>query len=50
VSDQADDGKVIDQRPAAGTEVQEGRPVVIIIGAFVEADVIRPDEQPPATP
>ena len=50
VSDQADDGKVIDQRPAAGTEVQEGRPVVIIIGAFVEADVITPGDEPPATP
>ena len=50
VSDKADDGKVIDQRPAAGTEVQEGRPVVIIIGVFVEADVIKPGEEPPRTP
>jgi eukaryotic-like serine/threonine-protein kinase len=50
VSDEADDGKVIDQRPAAGTEVQEGRPVVIIIGVFVEADVITPGEEPPTTP
>jgi beta-lactam-binding protein with PASTA domain/predicted Ser/Thr protein kinase len=50
VSDKADDGKVIDQRPAAGTEVQEGRPVVIIIGVFVEADVITPGEEPPTTP
>jgi eukaryotic-like serine/threonine-protein kinase len=50
VSDEADDGKVIDQRPAAGTEVQQGRPVVIIIGVFVEADVITPGEEPPTTP
>ena len=50
VTDKADDGKVIDQRPAAGTEVQEGRPVVIIIGVFVEADVITPGEEPPTTP
>ena len=50
VTDKADDGKVIDQRPAAGTEVQEGRPVVIIIGVFVEADVITPGEEPPSTP
>jgi beta-lactam-binding protein with PASTA domain len=50
VTDKADDGKVIDQRPAAGTEVQEGRPVVIIIGVFVEADVIKPGEEPPSTP
>jgi eukaryotic-like serine/threonine-protein kinase len=50
VSDRAQDGKVIDQRPAAGTEVQKGRPVVIIIGAFVEADVITPGEDPSTTP
>ena len=31
---------MIDQRPAAGTEVEKGRQVVIIIGVFVEADVI----------
>jgi eukaryotic-like serine/threonine-protein kinase len=50
VADEAQDGKVIDQRPAAGTEVQQGRPVVIIIGVFVEADVIEPGEQAPAEP
>ncbi len=50
VADQAQDGKVIDQRPAAGTEVQEGRQVVIIIGVFVEADVIEPGEQAPVEP
>jgi beta-lactam-binding protein with PASTA domain/predicted Ser/Thr protein kinase len=50
VTDPADDGKVIDQRPAAGTEVEEGRPVVIIIGVLVEEDVITPGEEPPDTP
>ena len=50
VTDAADDGKVIDQRPAAGTEVEEGRPVVIIIGVLVEEDVITPGEEPPDTP
>ena len=50
VSDRAQDGKVIDQRPAAGTEVEKGRPVVIIIGVFVEADVITPGEGPAPTP
>ena len=50
VSDRAQDGKVIDQRPAAGTEVEKGRPVVIIIGVFVEPDVITPGEGPAPTP
>jgi eukaryotic-like serine/threonine-protein kinase len=50
VTDPADDGKVIDQRPAAGTEVEEGRPVVIVIGVLVEEDVITPGEEPPDTP
>ncbi len=50
VTDPADDGKVIDQRPAAGTEVEEGRPVVIIIGVLVEEDVITPGEEPPDAP
>jgi eukaryotic-like serine/threonine-protein kinase len=50
VPDRAQDGKVIDQRPAAGTEVEKGRPVVIIIGVFVEADVITPGEGPAPAP
>jgi len=50
VTDRAQDGKVIDQRPAAGTEVEKGRPVVVIIGVFVEAEVITPGENPPETP
>jgi beta-lactam-binding protein with PASTA domain len=50
VSDRAQNNKVIDQRPAAGTEVQKGRPVVIVIGVFVAADVITPGEEVPAQP
>ena len=50
VTDPAQDGKVIDQRPAAGTEVEEGRQVVIIIGAFVEEEVIEPGEEPGTPP
>ena len=34
VSDEAQDGVVIDQRPGAGAEVEEGSQVVIIIGVF----------------
>ena len=47
VTDPAQDGKVIDQRPAAGTELEEGQPVVIIIGSLVEDDVLTPDEPEP---
>ena len=35
-------GVVIDQRPAAGTDVEKGREVVIIVGVLVEEDVITP--------
>jgi eukaryotic-like serine/threonine-protein kinase len=45
VTDPAQDGKVIDQRPAAGTELEEGQPVVIIIGALVEDDVLTPEPE-----
>ncbi len=41
---------MIDQRPAAGTEVEEGRQVVIIIGTFVEEEVIEPGEEPGTPP
>ena len=42
VTDPAEDGVVIDQRPAAGTDVEKGREVVIIVGVLVEEDVITP--------
>jgi serine/threonine-protein kinase len=50
VTDSAQDGKVVDQRPAPGTEVERGRQVVIIIGVLVEEDVITPGEEPGGTP
>jgi len=39
---------VIDQRPGAGTEVDEGSEVIIIIGVLEEEDVLEPTE--PETP
>jgi beta-lactam-binding protein with PASTA domain len=50
VTDTAQDGQVIDQRPAAGTEVEKGRPVVIIIGRLAKEQVIPPDDELEATP
>jgi eukaryotic-like serine/threonine-protein kinase len=49
VTDPAEDGKVIDQRPAAGVQVERGRQVVIVIGALVEEEELAPVE-PPAEP
>jgi serine/threonine-protein kinase len=49
VSDPAQDGKVIDQRPAAGVQVERGRQVVIVVGALVEEEQLAPVE-PPAEP
>jgi serine/threonine-protein kinase len=52
VTDPNDDGVVIEQRPGAGTEVNEGSPVVIIIGVF-EEDVLEeaePEPQPEPQP
>jgi beta-lactam-binding protein with PASTA domain len=42
VTDGAEDGKVIDQRPAAGVQVDKGRTVVIIVGVLVKSDEITP--------
>jgi eukaryotic-like serine/threonine-protein kinase len=49
VTDPAQDGKVIDQRPAAGVQVERGREVVIVIGALIEEEELAPVE-PPAEP
>jgi serine/threonine-protein kinase len=48
VDSEADDGAVIDQRPAAGTQVEKGRDVVIVVGRFEPP----PPQQgpPPASP
>jgi eukaryotic-like serine/threonine-protein kinase len=48
VTDPAQDGQVIDQRPAAGVEVEPGRQVVIIVGALVEEEQLAPLEPEPA--
>jgi eukaryotic-like serine/threonine-protein kinase len=44
VTDPQQAGRVVDQRPAAGTEVEQGRQVVIIVGELVEEDVITPGD------
>jgi beta-lactam-binding protein with PASTA domain len=53
VSDPAQDGHVIDQRPGTGVEVERGDEVVIVIGALVEEEElapVEPDPPPEATP
>ncbi len=48
VADPSQDGQVIDQRPAAGVEVEQGREVVIVVGALVEQEELAPVEPDPA--
>jgi eukaryotic-like serine/threonine-protein kinase len=48
VSDASQDGVVIDQRPGTGVEVERGREVVIVVGAFVEEEELAPLEPDPA--
>ena len=48
VTDPSQDGQVIDQRPAAGVEVEPGRQVVIVVGALVEEEQLAPVEPDPA--
>jgi eukaryotic-like serine/threonine-protein kinase len=47
VSDPAEDGQVIDQRPGAGVQVERGREVVIIVGVLVEDEELAPVEPAP---
>jgi eukaryotic-like serine/threonine-protein kinase len=49
VTDPAQDGVVIEQRPAANIEVDKGRQVVIIVGVLIQDDQITPEE-PGETP
>jgi eukaryotic-like serine/threonine-protein kinase len=49
VTDPAQDGVVIEQRPAANIEVDKGRQVVIIVGVLIRDDQITPEE-PGETP
>jgi beta-lactam-binding protein with PASTA domain/tRNA A-37 threonylcarbamoyl transferase component Bud32 len=48
VSDPAEDRVVIEQRPAAGVELEEGRGVVIIVGVLEQepTETIAPEESP----
>ena len=46
VTDPAQDGVVIEQRPGAGAEVDQGAQVVIVIGGLRQDDTL----EPPATP
>jgi beta-lactam-binding protein with PASTA domain len=48
VAEPSEDGQVIDQRPAAGVEVERGREVVIVVGALVEQEQLAPVEPDPA--
>ena len=44
VTDPGQDGVVIEQRPASGTEVEEGSDVVIVIGVLEEEETLEPVE------
>jgi eukaryotic-like serine/threonine-protein kinase len=47
VTDAAQDGKTIDQRPAAGIEIEKGKSVVIMVGVLIEDDTVTPGEPTP---
>jgi serine/threonine-protein kinase len=47
VSDPTEDGQVIDQRPAAGIEIEKGKSVVIMVGVLIEDDTVTPGEPTP---
>jgi serine/threonine-protein kinase len=47
VEDEAQDGLVVDQRPNGGTDLAEGRTVVVFVGRFTEPT---PKDEPPAEP
>jgi serine/threonine-protein kinase len=48
VTDPSEDGRVVEQRPGAGTEVDKGGEVVIVVGVVQQDDTLEP--APPATP
>jgi beta-lactam-binding protein with PASTA domain len=45
VTDENDDGTVVDQRPGSGAEVEKGRDVIIVVGRLEEQP--EPVEPPP---
>ena len=44
VDDEAQDGLVVDQAPAAGIKADEDSPVVIFVGRFEPTDTLQPEE------
>jgi beta-lactam-binding protein with PASTA domain len=42
VTDPDQDGVVIEQRPGAGTQVDESSQVVIVVGVLKESDTLEP--------
>ena len=48
VTDPAQDGVVIEQRPGGGTEVDQGRQVVIVVGVLKKDDTL--EQAPPPSP
>jgi serine/threonine-protein kinase len=48
VTDPSQDGVVIEQRPGAGTQLDQGREVVIVVGVLAQEDTL--EEVPPDTP
>ena len=48
VTDPAQDGVIIEQRPGAGTEVDQGHQVVIVVGVLQQDDTL--EQVPPASP
>ena len=50
VEDEADDGLVVGQRPNAGSDLPEGRTVVIFVGRFTEPTPKEEPAEPGATP
>jgi eukaryotic-like serine/threonine-protein kinase len=48
VTDPSQDGVVVEQRPGAGTEVDQGHQVVIVIGELQQDDTLQP--APPESP
>jgi serine/threonine-protein kinase len=45
--DESQDGVVVDQRPPAGVEIDEGRTVIIVVGRFEEPFTPPEDPEPP---
>jgi serine/threonine-protein kinase len=42
-----EDNQVLDQRPGAGAEVEEGRTIVIVVGSLIQDEELNQPEDPP---